>query len=40
VLMLVISRLPFPWVGPMLAAGGGLLVSRGIIGAILIFRSR
>ena len=40
VLMLVISRLPFPWVGPMLAAGGGLLVSRGIIGVILIFRSR
>jgi hypothetical protein len=40
VLMLVISRVPFLWVGPMLAAGGGLLVLRGIIGAFLIFRPR
>jgi hypothetical protein len=38
--MLVISRVPFLWVGPMLAAGGGLLVLRGIIGALLIFRPR
>jgi len=36
--MLVISRVPFAWVGPMLAAGGGLLVLRGMIGAFLIFR--
>jgi hypothetical protein len=40
VVMLVISRLPFLWVGPMLAAGGGLLVLRGIIEAFLIFRPR
>jgi len=40
VLMLVISRAPFAWVGPMLAAGGGLLVLRGIIEAFLIFRRR
>src|SRR5258706_2836701 len=40
VLMLVISRVPFAWVGPMLAAGGGLLVLRGMIGAFLIFRPR
>ncbi|PYU70792.1 MAG: hypothetical protein DMG49_10735 [Acidobacteria bacterium] len=40
VLMLVISRGPFPWVGPMLAAGGGLLVLRGVIAAYLIFRPR
>src|SRR5882762_2310479 len=40
VLMLVISRVPFVWVGPMLAAGGGLLVLRGMIGAFLIFRPR
>jgi hypothetical protein len=40
VLMLVISRVPFLWVGPMLAAGGGLLVLRGVIAAFLIFRPR
>ena len=40
VLMLVISRVPFLWVGPMLAAGGGLLVLRGLIAAFLIFRPR
>src|SRR6202158_6272770 len=40
VLMLVISRVPFAWVGPMLAAGGGLLVLRGMIGAFLTFRPR
>jgi len=33
-----VSRVPFAWVGPMLAAGGGLLVLRGMIGAFLIFR--
>ncbi len=40
VLMLVISRVPFLWVGPMLAAGGGLLMLRGMIAAYLIFRPR
>jgi len=40
VLMLVISRVPFLWVGPMLAAGGGLLVLRGMIATFLIFRPR
>jgi hypothetical protein len=40
VLMLVISRIPFHLVGTMLAAGGGLLVLRGIIEAFLIFRPR
>src|ERR1700686_4158604 len=38
VLMLVISRVPFLWVGPLLAAGGGLLVLRGMIAAFLNFR--
>jgi hypothetical protein len=38
VLMLVISRVPFSWVGPLLAAGGAVLVLRGIIGSVLIFR--
>ncbi len=40
ILMLVISRVPFLWVGPMLAAGGGLLVLRGTIASYLIFRPR
>jgi hypothetical protein len=39
-LMLVISRAPFSWVGPMLAAGGGLLVLRGLVGTIFIVRPR
>jgi hypothetical protein len=39
-LMLAISRMPFPWVGPMLAAGGGLLAVRGLIGSIFILRPR
>jgi hypothetical protein len=38
VLMLVISRVPFLWVGPMLAAGGALLVLRGAMASYLIFR--
>jgi hypothetical protein len=40
ILMLVISRVPFLWVGPMLATGGGLLVLRGMIATLLIFRPR
>jgi hypothetical protein len=40
VLMLAISRVPFLWVGPMLAAAGGLLALRGIIGSALILRPR
>jgi hypothetical protein len=40
VLMLVISRVPFLWVGPLLAAGGALLTLRGMISSALIFRPR
>ena len=40
VLMLIMSRVPFVWVGPMLAASGGLLILRGLIAAFLIFRPR
>jgi hypothetical protein len=40
VLMLVITRVPFAWVGPMLAAGGVVLALRGIIGSALILRPR
>jgi len=40
VLMLMMSRVPFLWVGPLLAACGGLLVLRGMIASYLIFRPR
>jgi len=38
--MLAIARVPFSWVGPLLAAGGALLVLRGIAGSVLVLRSR
>jgi hypothetical protein len=38
ILMLIISRVPFSWVGPLLATAGGLLVMRGVIGSVLIYR--
>jgi len=40
ILMLVISRVPFSRVGPLLATAGALLVLRGVIGSVLIFRSK
>jgi hypothetical protein len=40
VVMLAISRVPFAWVGPLLAAGGVLLILRGIIGSALVLRPR
>jgi len=39
-LMLAITRVPFAWVGPLLAAGGALLVLRGLIGSIFVLRPR
>jgi hypothetical protein len=39
-LMLVITRVPFAWVEPMIAAGGAVLVLRGVIGAALFFGPR
>ena len=38
--MLAISRVPFVWVGPLLAAGGVLLAARGIVGSVQQFRLR
>jgi len=38
--MLAISRVPFALVGPLLAAGGVLLVLRGIFESVLVFRPR
>ena len=39
-LMLAIPRVPFAWVGPMLASLGVVLALRGIIGSALVFRPR
>jgi hypothetical protein len=36
--MLVISRVPFPWVGRLLSVAGLLLVLRGLAGSVLVFR--
>lgn len=38
--MLVITRVPFLWIGPLLAAAGVILALRGIIGAALVLRPR
>jgi len=38
--MVAISRVPFAWVGPLLASGGVLLMLRGIIASALVFRPR
>jgi hypothetical protein len=38
--MLAISRVPFTWVGPLLAVAGVLLTMRGLIGVAVIFRPR
>ena len=38
--MLGISRVPFQWVGPLLAFAGLVLVIRGLIGSVLILRPR
>jgi hypothetical protein len=40
VLMLAMTRVPFLWVSPMLAVGGGLLVLRGMIASYLVLRPR
>jgi hypothetical protein len=40
ILMLVITRVPFEWVQPMLVAGGTVLVLRGIVASTLILRPR
>jgi hypothetical protein len=36
--MAAISRVPFNWVGPLLAAAGGLLLLRGLAGSMLVLR--
>ena len=39
-LMLAMSRAPFPWVGKLLAACGLVLALRGAIGAVLILKQQ
>jgi hypothetical protein len=36
--MALISRVPFVWVGRLLALGGVLLLLRGLAGSMLVFR--
>jgi hypothetical protein len=38
VVMAVISRVPFAWVGRLLAVAGVLLFLRGLAGSVLAFR--
>lgn len=40
VVMLAISRVPFPWVAPLLATAGVLMLVRGILAAAMVFRPR
>jgi len=39
-IMLAIKWVPFTWVSPLLAAGGMILVVRGVVSSALIFRPR
>ena len=38
IVMLAMSRLPFPWVGPLVAMGGLVLGTRGLVSLVLILR--
>jgi hypothetical protein len=40
VIMLVITRVPFPWVGRLLALAGLVLLVRGALGCLLILKQR
>jgi hypothetical protein len=39
-IMLAISRVPFLWVGKLLAIGGVVLILRGVLGSALILKQR
>jgi len=38
IVLLAISRVPFMWVGPLLACAGVVLAARGIAGTVLLLR--
>ena len=40
VIMLAIAHVPFEWVAPLLGTAGALLVLRGIVSTVLVFRTR
>jgi hypothetical protein len=40
VIMLVITRVPFVWVGKLLALGGVVMLIRGLLGSLLILKPR
>ena len=40
IVLLAISRVPFAWVGPLLAGAGLLLAGRGIAETVLLLRAR
>lgn len=40
IILLAISRVPFSWVGSLLALAGILLALRGIVGSVLVLRPR
>lgn len=40
IVMMAISRVPFAWVGRLLAAAGILLLLRGLAGSVLVFRPK
>ena len=40
IIMVVISRAPFLWIGKLVALAGLVLVLRGLAGSLLIFRPR
>jgi hypothetical protein len=39
IVLLAISRVPFAWVGPLLACAGVVLSARGIVGTVLLLRA-
>lgn len=40
IVMLIIARAPFLWVGKLLAVAGLVLIARGLMGAALVFKPR
>jgi hypothetical protein len=38
--MMAITRVPFSWVGRLLAIGGSVLLLRGLAGSVLVFRPK
>ena len=39
-IMLLVTRVPFPWVGKLIIVAGVILIARGIVGSFLVLRQR